>query len=960
MRAEGSTLSLDGEWRFIADPERLHTADDLPAGEPIAVPGCWEAQVPRPYHIITAWYRRSFDAPAEWEGSGLLIHFGAVMYRCAVWLNGVPIGEHEGGYTSFALHAGDAVRWGAANELAVEVQNPLNAIADYPAFAVERIVSLEDYAPDLPLSEAPHGKQTWYSSQSGLWQSVRAERVGTCHIQTLIVFPDVANERVMVRWRVEGDRAGARLELRATDPQGTEVAVAEQDLPGDGGETHVPVPDPVLWDIGQPNLYRMEARLTRGGEQQDWVTRRFGMREIGTRAGALTLNGEPIYLLGVLDQDLYPETISTPPSREFLDQQIRRARELGFNTLRCHIKVPDPAYLDAADEAGMLVWCELPNWSRFSQTSAERGVHTLSRMVETLGSHPSIVIWTIINEDWGTRLRHERRDRQWLRRTYEWLKELDPTRLVVDNSACETDETPNFHVRTDLADFHVYFGPDNAVRWRNRIDEFAERPPWLWSPHGDAQPRGDEPLVLSEFGGWGLPTMSALLRDSGQEPWWFGTGFGYFRPSGIRRRFTRYGLDRIWPDLDALAEATQWSQFASLQEQIGELRRHGTIAGYVVTELSDAYWEANGLLDPQRGPKVYHGRFGDINAADVVWALPERRDLLSRGELRAPLFLSSYGDHEPGAGEVAWRLTLNDGREERGRVPVDRWPAFGVRELPELHVNVPHVDGPTDATLELVARDAAGTERARNSLLFAILPDPRGVGHVDRRVAIHDPLGVWGLAERAAVLGHRVVGADEAELTLAVELTPDLVARAEAGGRVLVLVRSASALPATLDLRRRVSVHLRRFAHAGWPGQLSPWEGDWVSTYSWLLPEAFPRLPSRAPLDQAYGEIAPDHVLLGYDPERHRDEVPGGMFVGWVHAPAALIWEFRQGDGLLVLTTMRLAPEAGPLATTMLDSLIQQLADQAPGATRPVSWDPALVGAGPPTAASGSASTQPR
>ena len=82
-------LSLDGEWRFVADPERLYSVDGLPAGDPITVPGCWEAQVPRPYRIITAWYRRSFEAPSEWEGSGLLLHFGAVMYRCAVWLNGV-------------------------------------------------------------------------------------------------------------------------------------------------------------------------------------------------------------------------------------------------------------------------------------------------------------------------------------------------------------------------------------------------------------------------------------------------------------------------------------------------------------------------------------------------------------------------------------------------------------------------------------------------------------------------------------------------------------------------------------------------------------------------------------------------------------------------------------------------------------------------------------------------------
>ena len=79
------------------------------------MPGCWEAQVSRPYRIITAWYRRSFHVPAGWKDHRVLIRFGAVMYRCSVWLNGRHIGEHEGGYTPFHIQAQDAVRWGEEN-----------------------------------------------------------------------------------------------------------------------------------------------------------------------------------------------------------------------------------------------------------------------------------------------------------------------------------------------------------------------------------------------------------------------------------------------------------------------------------------------------------------------------------------------------------------------------------------------------------------------------------------------------------------------------------------------------------------------------------------------------------------------------------------------------------------------------------------------------------------------------
>ncbi|HEX2222522.1 MAG TPA: glycoside hydrolase family 2 TIM barrel-domain containing protein, partial [Candidatus Limnocylindria bacterium] len=551
---------------------------------------------------------------------------------------------------------------------------------------------------------------------------------------------------------------------------------------------------------------------------------------------------------------------------------------------------------------------------------------------ETLGNHPSLVIWTIINEDWGTRLRYEKRDREWLKHTYRWMKRLDPTRLVVDNSACETTETPNFHLETDLADFHVYFGPDNFVRWQHMVRDYARRPAWLWSPHGDAEPRGDEPLVLSEFGGWGLPRLDGMLDHYGSEPWWFGTGHGYYRPSGLRRRFARYGLDRLWTDIDHLATATQWGQFHSLHLQIAEMRQQRSIAGYVVTELSDAYWEANGMLDVARRPKAYHARLGEINAPDVVMFLPEHHDLWGGDWLAGELFVSSYAAEpapEVRRGRVDWRLQCG-GAAREGSFELARWPRHDVAALGRVELPVPEVDGPTDACLELRAYDGSGRLRARNELPLAVLPRGGVEGRPALAVSVHDPLDIWGIAERMRQLGHRLTSRADAEIVVAGQLTGDLVSYAERGGRVLVLVRSSSAVPPELELRRRITPHLRRLPHAGWPGQRSPWEGDWVSNFNWILPGSFPELPDRAPLDVAYRQVAPDHVLLGYDPVRHREEVSAGMFVGWVHEPAALLWSFTQGAGLITLTTFRLAPESGPVASAMLQCLLEQLAAGRP------------------------------
>ena len=107
-------------------------------------------------------------------------------------------------------------------------------------------------------------------------------------------------------------------------------------------------------------------------EARERRRQRFGMREIGTSDGRVVLNGRPVFLLGALDQDLYPTTISTPPNKAYLDEQMHLSREMGLNLLRCHIKVPDPRYVRAADELGILVWEEIPNWLFLTDASRRR------------------------------------------------------------------------------------------------------------------------------------------------------------------------------------------------------------------------------------------------------------------------------------------------------------------------------------------------------------------------------------------------------------------------------------------------------------------------------------------------------------------------------------------------------------------------------------------------------------
>ena len=168
--------------------------------------------------------------------------------------------------------------------------------------------------------------------------------------------------------------------------------------------------------------------------------------------GKFYLNGEPLYLRSALDQDYYPDTICTVPSVEFLEDQFRKAKELGLNCLRCHIKAADPRYYEVADRIGMLIWTELPNGGMATDRSRGRKEKLLKGIVDRDGNHPSIIIWTIINENWGVDLVNDADHRDWLKRTFAWLKAYDPTRLVVDNSPL----APSFHVESDIADYHFY------------------------------------------------------------------------------------------------------------------------------------------------------------------------------------------------------------------------------------------------------------------------------------------------------------------------------------------------------------------------------------------------------------------------------------------------------------------------------------------------------------------------
>lgn len=906
-----ASLELGDGWSFVPDPDATLLVDDLPAGAPIRVPGSWEEHLGVPGGLVTAWYRRSLPIPGDWQDGLVVLRFGAVMTSCRVFLDGRLVAEHDEGYLPFEADVTAAVVPGATHDLAIRVRNPAGIFVRQPAYSEPGAIARAGAQLGRELTSAPVGKQTWYTATGGLVRPVALERRPRVHLGAVLVRPDLAGAAAEVSYVVRGPGTDtpmpddAVIRVTVTGPGGGVAGTWSGAVPEGAGTAGVAITDPVPWDIGAPVLYRAEVRLERDGTVMDEVAVRFGMRDVKVRDGRVILNGRPVYLLGALDQDFHAEGRSTPPSRAALDEQVARARELGLNLLRCHITIPDEAYLDAADEAGMLVWCEMPSWIRFDDGSPARATRFMEGMVEALGNHPSLVAWTIINEDWGTDLRSDARHRAWLAAAYEELRALDPTRLAIDNSACGRPGEENVHVRSDLADFHVYhLVPDHALAWRDRIADFATRPAWLWSAAGDARPTGDEPLVLSEFGSWGLPDPRPF-RVAGEDPWWFATGPLAGRPGGIEERFAAAGLERQFGDLAGLVTATQEHQWEALRYEIAELRRHASIAGYVITELSDIYWEANGLLDMARRPKAFHERFAGINAPTVVVGELEPRDCQPGDRLSIPVTVSSWGGPPSTGGTVRWELVV-DGAPAGppGKLAFEGWPAGTASQVGSLLLEVPGTPCPSRAELRMRLHDAEGRHRASAALPFAIVPLDAGAA---------DPFRL------ARHLGVRLVDRLDASVT----------ARIRSGERVVLVARGPEAIDPAAGLPLPLRVHPRSAPHPDVPAAGPVWDGDWITTFAWARSWRLAALTAGRCLDLAFARVLPDHVIpatwASQAPAEAAD-VEAGLFAGWVQAPAALTLGIPLGGGRLVVTTMRNDPARGPVAAHLLAEAIEAAA----------------------------------
>ena len=434
-------LNLNGLWDYAI------TKKDAPLPKTfdgkILVPFAIESSLSGVGKTIKAdqslWYERKFQIPEDWKGKNVLLNFGAVDWKAEVFVNGNKIGEHTGGYTPFSFNITKNLKDGE-NSLAVRVWD-----------------STGNGLPRGKQIENPRG--IFYTSVSGIWQTVWLEPVSASHISGLKITPDLDSSSFDIK--VDSDDKSATATIKVLD-NGKVVA---QTTAAANKTANIPVKNPKLWWPKSPFLYDLEITLSnKGGEQVDSVKsyaamRKFSIAKHGRYSGVdFTLNNKKFFTFGPLDQGWWPDGLYTAPTDEALKFDIQRTKDLGFNSIRKHVKVEPARWYTHCDRLGIVVWQDMPSMFGEGDGWQPRGFfqgeeRTVSKkfeetyrkewkeIMESLYSYPCIAIWVPFNEAWGQFKTKE---------ITEWTKSMDPSRLV--NSA----SGGNYFDCGDIVDSHDY------------------------------------------------------------------------------------------------------------------------------------------------------------------------------------------------------------------------------------------------------------------------------------------------------------------------------------------------------------------------------------------------------------------------------------------------------------------------------------------------------------------------
>jgi beta-galactosidase/beta-glucuronidase len=545
-------LNLNGLWDYAI----------LPAGK--TEPEQFDGKILVPFPIESSlsgvqknvgrdnelWYKRTFAIPAAWKNKNVILHFGAVDWKADIFLNDIKIGSHTGGYTPFSIDLTPFLTPSGNQKLVVRVWDGTDT----------------GFQPRGKQVSRPEG--IWYTSVTGIWQTVWIEPVNAQHIVAVNTVPDIDKNRLKIDVKSTGAQPSDVVEVKIFDD--AKIVAKAKSAISQPLELHIP--DAKLWSPESPFLYDMEISLIGStGKTLDKIKSYCAMRKISFKKDEngiyrFQLNNKNCFHYGPLDQGWWPDGLYTAPTDEALAYDIQKTKDFGFNMIRKHVKVEPARWYTHCDRLGILVWQDMPSGDRspqwqnrryFNGKEMERSPESEANyrkewqeIIDYLRPYPSIAVWVPFNESWGQFKTPE---------ITQWTKLYDPSRLVNPASGGNF-----YHNNGDILDLHNYPGPDLFLYDAERV------------------------TVLGEYGGIGMPVEGHLWQSD--RNW----GYVQFKNS-----------DEV---------TAEYVKFALL---LKDMVKRG-FSGAVYTQTTDVEGEVNGLMTYDRKIiKLNEQKVREINT-DVI------------------------------------------------------------------------------------------------------------------------------------------------------------------------------------------------------------------------------------------------------------------------------------------------------------------------------------------------------
>lgn len=500
--------SLDGYWTICADPggtgvdERWFSAPLPPDALQIAVPGAWNEQLAEQgwmNYVGAAWYETRCTLPPHSEDQAVWLRIEAADHRADVWVNGIPVGSHEGGFLPFEFEVTGAWRGNDENRITIRVDSTLT---------METLPQGIDPA-EPPYDQAPYARRHHFPPArfdffpyGGLTRGVSLLTLPQSHIRSIALDPSVTGT-LSGTVRVQGE--GTALRIAVTGPSGNELVSTNVPVQADGTAAFsLYVKDPELWSPASPVLYHARVQLQGAeGAVLDHYDEQFGFREIRVEGGKLLLNGEPLYLVGFGKHEDLPMTGRSRHHAAYI-RDMELLRWVGANSFRTSHYPYDEDLLRLADRLGFLVIDEVPAVSlgflsdRFEDLRPLLDTHrrTVEALIERDRNHPSVILWSVANEPnlWNEPHYQNDASQRYFTELYSHTRALDATRPVITITVPAFGADDVALSACDVIGINRYYGwytdPSDLDAVRRKLDAELDR---IYARHG-------KPIVVTEFG----------------------------------------------------------------------------------------------------------------------------------------------------------------------------------------------------------------------------------------------------------------------------------------------------------------------------------------------------------------------------------------------------------------------------------------------------------------------------